>query len=54
MYPMISAIALKTRKRTSPITLDFVLRSCGLSSEDISKTPDSTPIALLVNDWTGS
>ena len=64
MYPMISAIApllpegtllsFKTRKRTSPITLDFVVRSSGLSTEDISKFPDSTPIAILINDWTGS
>ena len=64
MYPMISAIApllpdgtllsFKTRKRTSPITLDYVLRTYGLSHEDISKMPDSTPIAILVNDWTGS
>ena len=64
MYPMISAIApllpegtllsFKTRKRTSPITLDFVVRSSGLSTEEISKFPDSTPIAILINDWTGS
>ena len=64
MYPMISAIApllpegtllsFKTRKRTSPITLDFVVRSSGLSTEEISKFPDSTPVAILINDWTGS
>lgn len=64
MYPMISAVApllpdgtlfsFKTRKRTSPITLDFVVRSSGLRPEDISKFPESTPIAILVNDWTGS
>ena len=64
MYPMISAIApllpegtllsFKTRKHTSPITLDFVVRSSGLSPEDISKFPDNTPIAILINDWTGS
>ena len=64
MYPMISAIApllpegtllnFKTRKRTSPITLDFVVRSSGLSLAEISKFTDNTPIAILVNDWTGS
>jgi hypothetical protein len=64
MYPMISAIApllpegtllsFKTRKRTSPITLDFVVRSSGLSLVEISKFPDNTPIAILINDWTGS
>ena len=64
MYPMISALApllpegtllsFKTRKSTSPITLDFVVRSSGLSTEEISKFPDSTPIAILINDWTGS
>lgn len=64
MYPMISAVApllpegillrFKTRKHTSPITLDYVVRSSGLSPEGISKFPESTPIAILVNDWTGS
>lgn len=64
MYPMISAIApllpegtllsFKTRKRTSPITLDYVVRSSGLSLAEISQFPDNTPIAILINDWTGS
>ena len=64
MYPMISAVApllpdgtllsFKTRKRTTPITLDYVVRSSGLSPEEISRFPESTPVALLVDDWTGS
>ena len=64
MYPMISAIApllpdgillsFKTRKRSSPISLDFVVRSSGLNPEEISKFPDNTPVAILINDWTGS
>lgn len=64
MYPMISAIApllpegtllsFKMRKRTSPITLDYVAGSSGLSLAEISKFPDNTPIAILINDWTGS
>lgn len=64
MFPMISAVApllpdgtllsFKTRKRTSPIPLDYVLRSSGLNQADISKFPEGTPTAILVNDWTGS
>ena len=64
MYPMISAVApllpdgtllsFKSRKRTSPIPLDFVLRSSGLNPADIRKFPEGTPVAILINDWTGS
>ena len=64
MYPMISAVApllpdgvllrFKTRKHSSPITLDFAARSIGLNLKEISKFPEITPLAILVNDWTGS
>ena len=64
MYPMISAVApllpdgtllrFKTRKGTSLNTLEFVLRSSGLNQADISKFPEGTPVAILINDWTGS
>ena len=64
MYPMISAVApllpegtllsFRTRKHTSPITLDFVLNTSGLNSGDIQKFQDDTPVAILIDDWTGS
>lgn len=64
MYPMISAVApllpddtllrFKTRKRSSPIPWSFVVRSSGLNPEKISRFPDNTPVAVLINDWTGS
>ena len=64
MYPMISAVApllpagtllsFKTRKRTAPIPWDYVVRSAGLDPSEISRFPESTPVALLINDWTGS
>jgi len=64
MYPMISAVSpllpdgtilsFKTRKRTSPVTLDFVLTTSGLNSGDIVKFQGDKPVAILINDWTGS
>ena len=64
MYPMISAVApllpdgillkFQTRKRTSPISLDFVVRSMGLNPVEMAKFPGDTPIAILTNDMTGS
>ena len=64
MYPMITAIApllpdgeiisWRTRKQTSATTLDIAVRYAGLSLGEISKFPDNTPIAILINDWTGS
>lgn len=63
MYPMIAlvspllpngtVISFKSRKRTSPIPLDYVMRSAGLQG-DVSKFPSTTPIAILTNEWTGS
>lgn len=64
MYPMISALApllpdgvllsFRTRKRTSPITLDYVVRSMGLTLSEITRFPENTPVAILTNDMTGS
>ena len=63
MYPMIASlspllpngtvISFKSRKCTSPITLDYVMREAGLQG-DISKFPAATPIAVLTNERTGS
>ena len=64
MYPMITAVSpllpdgdilkFKSRKRTTPIPLDYVTQSCGLTEGSIGKLPTSTPIALLTNSMTGS
>ena len=64
MYPMIAAVSpllpdgillkFQGRKRTFPISLDFVLSSVGIEADKIEKFPASTPIAILTNDWTGS
>lgn len=64
MYPMITAVSpllpdgdvikFKSRKRTTPIPLDYVTRSYGLTSESIGKFPASTPIAVLTSSHTGS
>ena len=64
MYPMITAVSpllpdgdilkFKSRKRTTPIPLDYVTQSYGLTPESIGKLPASTPIAVLTNSRTGS
>ena len=64
MYPMIAAVSpllpdgelikFKGRNRTTPVTLDYVMSDAGLSSENVKKWPDNTPIAILTDDWTGS
>lgn len=64
MYPMIAAVSpllpdgiilrFKSRKRTSPVSLDFVMQSEGLSPDDIPKIPSSVPIAILTDNWTAS
>ena len=64
MYPMITAVSpllpdgdilkFKSRKRTTPIPLDYVTRSYGLNAENIGKFPTSTPIAVLTSSHTGS
>ena len=63
MYPMIASvspllpngtvISFKSRKRTTPIPLDYVMREARLQG-DISKFPSTTPVAILTNEWTGS
>ena len=62
MYPMIAAVSpllpdgivlsFKSRKRTMPVSLDYIQRSVGLS--DVARFPDSTPVAILTDDWTAS
>jgi hypothetical protein len=64
MYPMITAVSpllpdgdvlkFKSRKRTTPIPLDYVTNSYDLSPESIGKFPASTPIAVLTSSHTGS
>ncbi len=63
MYPMIASvspllpdgtvISFKSRKRTTPIPLDYVVRVAGLL-EEVSKFPATTPVAILTNEWTAS
>ena len=62
MYPMIAAISpiipdgiiirFQNRKRTSPITLDYVMQNAGLSG--VKKFPSTLPIAILTDEGTGS
>ena len=64
MYPMIAAISpllpdgtvlrFKSRKRTTPVFLEMVVKSQGLSMEGIGRFPSSTPVALLTDDMTAS
>ena len=64
MYPMIAAVSpllpngvvinFKSRNRTTPIMLDFVMSQYGLSSGSVKKFLSNTPIAILTDDWTGS
>jgi C-terminal processing protease CtpA/Prc len=64
MYPMIAAVSplipdgivlrFKSRKRTSPISLEFIEKFAHLDGSAIRKFPSSTPIAVLINDLTGS
>ncbi len=64
MYPMIASVSplipdgiiirFKSRKRTIPISLEYVTISYQIDSKSIGKLPSSTPVALLTNEWTGS
>ena len=64
MYPMIAAVSpllpdgiilrFKSRKRTSPISLEFVLSSAQLTPNSVKRFPKDTPIAILTDEWTGS
>ena len=64
MYPMIASvgalipdgiiISFKSRKRTTPISLQLVLRSYGVSLEEGDRFPASVPIAVLTDGETAS
>jgi carboxyl-terminal processing protease len=64
MYPMIAALSpiipdgiiirFQNRKRTSPISLDYVMQNAGLSSENVKIFPSTLPIAILTDEGTGS
>lgn len=64
MYPMISSVSpllpdgdilkFKSRKRTTPVTLEYVVKSYGLTPEDIGKFPSSMPVAILTDGRTAS
>ena len=64
MYPMITSVSpllpdgiiikFKSRKRTTPITLEYVLKSYRTVPGSIGKVPSSTPIAILTDGRTAS
>ena len=64
MYPMISAVSpllpdgvilkFKSRKRMTPITLEYVVKSYQIAPGSIGKIPSSTPVAILTSPHTGS
>ena len=64
MYPMITAVSpllpngiilkFKSRDKTTPITLEYVVKSCQLAPDSIDRIPSSTPVAILTNGMTGS
>lgn len=64
MYPMIAAVSpllpdgiilrFKSRKRTTPITLEYVMGNARLNPGGMDKFPSSTPVAILTNEWTAS
>ena len=64
MYPMIASvgallpdgvvISFKSRNRTTPISLQYVLSSYGLSLDKKEKFPSSVPIAVLTDGDTAS
>lgn len=64
MGPMISAVSpllpdgiilrFKGRTRTTPISLESVLRGAGLPADGVEKLPSSTPVAILTDEGTGS
>lgn len=64
MYPMIAAVSplipdgiilrFQGRKRTSPVSLEYVMQTEGLSPAAVKKLPMSMPIAILTDGGTGS
>ena len=47
-------LQFKGKKRTAPVTLDFVLKFVGIKASEIRKFPEGTPVAILTNDMTAS
>ena len=64
MYPMITAVSpllpdgvifkFKNRDRLTPVTLEYVVKSCQIAPGSIGKIPSSTPVAILTSPHTGS
>ena len=64
MYPMIAAVSplipdgivlrFKSRGRTAPVSLEYVVKMAGLSYAEVKKFPPSMPIAILTDALTGS
>ena len=64
MYPMITAVSpllpngvifkFKSRKKLTPITLEYVVKSYQIAPDSIGKIPSSTPVAILTSPHTGS
>ena len=64
MGPMITAVSpllpngiilkFKSRDKTTPISLEYLVRTYQLSADRIGKIPSSTPVAVLTNGMTGS
>ncbi len=64
MYPMIAAVSplipdgiilrFRDRKRTTPISLAYVLQTVQLPADRIKKFPSSLPLAILTDEGTGS
>lgn len=64
MYPMLAAVSplipdgvfirFKGRKSNTPITIEYVEKQAGINRDKVFKLPASLPIAILINEWTGS
>ena len=64
MGPMITAVSpllpngivlkFKSRDKTTPISLEYLVRTYQLSADRIDKFPSSTPVAVLTSAHTGS
>ncbi len=64
MYPMIASVSpllpegiviqFKSRKQTTPISLEYITKSYPITEENINKFPPSTPVAVLTDEKTGS
>jgi hypothetical protein len=64
MYPMIASVSpllpegiviqFKSRKQTTPISLEYITKSYPVTAGSIDKFPSSTPVAVLTDGKTGS